>query len=243
MTVTEAWEALGAIVASSPDPLSSIEPVHAYLCDPDGRRRAEVERLGISWRAIDDFRPALPADVDELLDVSRLAAAWALGRVSAHEEGRWRPVVSGEALDPDAFERLTAEAIIGLIVSAERRVRIFSPYVDLEGVRPLTPALSAATMRGVSVSMGFRKDADQTGAIEFLRTSIAEQGVSRLFSAQAFGSRGFAHLKLVLADGHTAYIGSANMTHAGLTRNYELGAIVTGREVQVFESFLDHVGA
>jgi phosphatidylserine/phosphatidylglycerophosphate/cardiolipin synthase-like enzyme len=47
------------------------------------------------------------------------------------------------------------------------------------------------------------------------------------------------HLKLLTVDGDAAYIGSANMTFAGMTTNFEVGALVEGSAVVAFETLVD----
>ena len=55
------------------------------------------------------------------------------------------------------------------------------------------------------------------------------------------GDQSFPHLKLLVVDGVRAYIGSANLTYAALTTNYEVGALVDGDAVHVYERLLDEV--
>jgi phosphatidylserine/phosphatidylglycerophosphate/cardiolipin synthase-like enzyme len=57
----------------------------------------------------------------------------------------------------------------------------------------------------------------------------------------SFSGDQFPHLKLLIVDGVRAYIGSANITYAGLTKNYEVGALVDGTAVEVYELLLDEV--
>ena len=50
----------------------------------------------------------------------------------------------------------------------------------------------------------------------------------------------FSHLKVMVVDSSSAYVGSANLTAAGLGgRNLELGVVVRGRRVRVIETILD----
>jgi phosphatidylserine/phosphatidylglycerophosphate/cardiolipin synthase-like enzyme len=51
----------------------------------------------------------------------------------------------------------------------------------------------------------------------------------------------FPHLKLLTADGAAAYIGSANMTFAGMTTNFEVGALVEGAAVVAYETLFDEL--
>jgi phosphatidylserine/phosphatidylglycerophosphate/cardiolipin synthase-like enzyme len=50
----------------------------------------------------------------------------------------------------------------------------------------------------------------------------------------------FAHLKVMVVDASIAYVGSANITAAGLAgRNLELGVLVRGAQVAVIDRILD----
>jgi phosphatidylserine/phosphatidylglycerophosphate/cardiolipin synthase-like enzyme len=50
----------------------------------------------------------------------------------------------------------------------------------------------------------------------------------------------FAHLKVLVTDGSSGYIGSANITGAALAgRNLELGVLVRGRQVGIIDRVLD----
>ena len=51
----------------------------------------------------------------------------------------------------------------------------------------------------------------------------------------------FPHLKLLTADGAYAYIGSANMTFAGMTTNFEVGALVEGDAVLAYEALVNEL--
>ncbi|KWX10615.1 hypothetical protein TR74_02570, partial [Carbonactinospora thermoautotrophica] len=47
------------------------------------------------------------------------------------------------------------------------------------------------------------------------------------------------HAKLVLADRHTALLGSANLTGRGLTHNLEVGVLLRGREAARLAAHFD----
>ena len=49
------------------------------------------------------------------------------------------------------------------------------------------------------------------------------------------------HAKVLLADDQTAYIGSANMTHASLFRSMELGTFLQGNSVKILARVLDAI--
>jgi phosphatidylserine/phosphatidylglycerophosphate/cardiolipin synthase-like enzyme len=47
-----------------------------------------------------------------------------------------------------------------------------------------------------------------------------------------------SHAKVIAADGLRAYLGSANMTSAGYSRQFEIGAEVSGDQVREIEEIL-----
>lgn len=134
------------------------------------------------------------------------------------------------------------QLVASLVVAADKRIRLFTPFLDARGVEPLAFALAAATKRGVDVCVGYRAEADRTHAIERLVDTVQTDGDSSRCTVIPFsGNQSFPHLKLLVVDGVRAYIGSANLTYAALTTNYEVGALVSGDAIQVYEHLLDEV--
>jgi len=106
----------------------------------------------------------------------------------------------------------------------------------------LVDAIVSATDRDVNVELFNPQSwAPAEGAIASLTDAIAERGNPEMFHlVHVVNDAPFAHLKVMVVDGTMAYIGSANITAAGLAgRNLELGVLVHGNEVQVIESVLD----
>ena len=79
------------------------------------------------------------------------------------------------------------------------------------------------------------------GALHELRATIARDGDSANLSVAALRDDApWAHLKALTSDSRAAYIGSANVTGAGLAGpNLELGILVRGPAVAVVERVLD----
>jgi phosphatidylserine/phosphatidylglycerophosphate/cardiolipin synthase-like enzyme len=78
-------------------------------------------------------------------------------------------------------------------------------------------------------------------ALDALRDTIRRSGsIARFSVARLRFDAPWAHLKVLTADTSSAYIGSANITGAGLTGdNLELGVLVRGPAVAVVERVLD----
>src|SRR5439155_13055330 len=103
-------------------------------------------------------------------------------------------------------------------------------------------ALAAATARGVTVEILLpTRSTHADDALDELESTIRRSGrlssfgISRLrFDAP------WAHLKVLTSDAVAAYIGSANVTGAGIAgHNLELGVLVRGATVRVVEQILD----
>src|SRR5206468_805262 len=125
----------------------------------------------------------------------------------------WQPVVTSGEVDAKGIDRMTAETMIGLIVGARSRLRIFSPFLDAPGLDVLAVALAAATRRGVHTAVGYARRGNRDNAIDQLEQRVRANGTSsRLQTVAIEGDRPFPHLKLIAADGERAYIGSANLT-------------------------------
>jgi phosphatidylserine/phosphatidylglycerophosphate/cardiolipin synthase-like enzyme len=133
--------------------------------------------------------------------------------------------------------------LVGLVSEAERSVRIVAPYVDETGLGIVAEVAAAATARGVVVEVfqQQRWKQPELDALWHLRDVVAEQGNSTRFTVAVLSADApFGHLKVVTADGATAYVGSANMTAAALMgRNIELGVLLRGSDVAVIERVLD----
>jgi phosphatidylserine/phosphatidylglycerophosphate/cardiolipin synthase-like enzyme len=230
----------GALLALAADPVAGVDRLVDYLVAPTEERASALRSLGLPPQVADDFRVILPREPDGIRRACELGAAWAVGRVSAAPGISWSPVVTGRDLDRNTFERQTAETLVGLIIGATSSIRLFTPFLDPTGVAVLAHALASATARGVYVSFGFRAAADRENAAAALIQEVATNGVPSLLTVVATpDTEAFPHLKVLAVDGRRAYIGSANFTYAALTYNVEVGALVEGEAVAVYERLLD----
>ena len=149
---------------------------------------------------------------------------------------------AGTASLPDGLRRTTGETLIGLASTADERIRLAAPYVDEPGITLLAEALAAATRRGVRVELFDPVDWEPArAAMTALRAAVASIGDDAgLRFVRALPDAPFAHLKVMTVDRSAAYIGSANITAAGLAgRNLELGVLVRGPQVAVIDDILD----
>ncbi|MQA87271.1 MAG: hypothetical protein GEV03_22250 [Streptosporangiales bacterium] len=235
--------ACGALLLAARDPINAAQTLVDYVRMRDGSARRALKRLGIVPQSVDDFRALFPSDAADLEASASCGAYWALGhRARPERPDRWFPVMSGTDLDRDTFDRRTGETLIGLIARARDRLRLFSAYVDGPGLRVLEPALAGATNRGISVDLVTVRRLERENAPEVLASLLDSDGDrSRLRLHRLEGMAWFPHLKLLTADSTAAYIGSANMTFAGMTTNFEVGALVEGAAVVAYETLVDEL--
>jgi phosphatidylserine/phosphatidylglycerophosphate/cardiolipin synthase-like enzyme len=155
--------------------------------------------------------------------------------------GRWALVAT---VPPDVAVRppmrRTAGVIVGQIERARRSLFLAAPFVDTSALRFLGPPLLAAAGRGVPVRM--LTSADSAPAVRELgerwpADSAGGPLVVATTPATALSTLG-SHAKVVVADGEHAYVGSANLTAAGLGRHVELGVEIEGVEVQELSRLL-----
>ena len=129
-----------------------------------------------------------------------------------------------------------------LVSRASSTLRLAAPFIDLPGISFLADALAAATARGAFVQILLpTRSTHANAALDQLGTTIRRDGNIDHYSV---GSLRFdapwAHLKVLSCDSAVAYIGSANVTGAGMTGpNLELGVLVRGPAVATVDRLLD----
>ena len=167
-----------------------------------------------------------------------------LGRRSVPAGEQWELVASlptGTVL-PTGLRRTTGETLVQLVTTAALRIRMVSPFIDLPGLSFLGDTLAAATARGVVLEVLLpTRSTHADEALADLRGTIQRGGDVRNFQVSRLRyDAPWAHLKVIAADSIAAYIGSANVTGAGMAGpNLELGVLVRGPTVAVVERMLD----
>lgn len=234
---------MGGVLYDTSDPIAAAEALFELISsgnpDPVGARAA-----GLEPALVESLRRRMPAERRSLELACAAGAGWVLGRRSAERGEQWEVVASlprGTAL-PDGVRRTTGETMIGLVSQAKRALRFTAPYIDNPGIGFLTDAVVAATLRGVIVELYEpRPWPPGKGATSALGEAVRGTGRPDHFHLVATAADApFAHLKVMVADGLTAYIGSANITAAALAgHNVELGVLVRGTQVAAIEKVLD----
>lgn len=236
-------ELLGGVLHDATDPYAAARELSTLLLaiQPD---RAAARRAGFDPDLVDVVRAKLAGDRDRIVMACTLGAAWMMGRRSVATPEPWDLVASlppGTRL-PAGLRRTTGETLMHLVVEATRTLRLVSPFIDRPGLDFLADALAAATLRGVCLEVLLpTRSTHAKDAIEELRRTIGEHGAPEKLAISALRTDApWAHLKVLTSDSTVAYIGSANVTAAGIAgHNLELGVLVRGPTVAVVEDLLD----
>ena len=121
-------------------------------------------------------------------------------------------------------------------------LRLAAPFIDQAAISFLADSLAAATARGVSLEVLLPTRSTHAGCrARRAGADHPRRGATSLASRVAAlrDDAPWAHLKVLTSDSIAAYIGSANVTGAGIGgHNLELGILVRGDAVAV-EEILD----
>lgn len=129
-----------------------------------------------------------------------------------------------------------------LVVQATASLRLAAPFIDSPGLTFISDALAAATMRGVAIEILLpTRSTHADDALRDFRFTVGRAGASEnLRISRLRFDAPWAHLKVVTSDSIAAYVGSANVTGAGIAgRNLELGVLIRGRQVAVVDQILN----
>ena len=233
---------IGGVLIASDDPRRTAAQLADLLLAPRLDRSA-ADRAGLEPDLVDVLRGRLGRESERIPALCQEAAAWVLGRRSIVAAQPWDLVASlpSSATLPAGLRRTTGETLIHLVVQARRTLRLAAPFIDQPGLSFVGDALAAATSRGVQLEILLpTRSTHADDAIDDLTATIGAQGRADNYSVSRLRDDApWAHLKVLTADSIAAYIGSANVTGAGLGgHNLELGVLVRGEPVAVVERIL-----
>lgn len=235
-------ELVGGVLVDCADPRASASDLSRILMAPRLDHAAAM-RAGLEPELVEVLRIRFANDHERIPTLCQEAAAWVLGRRSIASVEPWDLVASLPRTDlPEGLRRTTGETLIQLIVQATRTLRLAAPFIDQPGLSFMAEALAAATTRGVRIEILLpTRSTNADDALDDLTASIAVEGrAANLSVSRLRADAPWAHLKVLTSDSKAAYIGSANVTGAGLGgRNLELGVLVRGEPVTVVERVLD----
>jgi phosphatidylserine/phosphatidylglycerophosphate/cardiolipin synthase-like enzyme len=231
-------ELVGGVILDAPDPVRAARDLADLLTggSPRGSRFDPV--------LVDVLRNRLGRDRARIETACDLGAAWVKGRRSVTSVEPWELVASlpGGTPLPSGLRRTTGETLVQLVVRAVRTLRLAAPFIDQTAMSFLADSLAAATARGVSLEVLLPTRSTHAGpALGGLERVIEREGDVRRFSVASLRDDApWAHLKVLSSDATAAYIGSANVTRAGIAGgNLELGILVRGSAVATVEQVLD----
>ncbi len=128
---------------------------------------------------------------------------------------------------PDSEWRANRQLYFAMIVSAQHRVRLQSPFFILDAT--ITEALTSAALAGVDVEVmvGARGEGWNQAPYRAANTYIAEVAAAgaRIYLYE----KGYLHAKTIVIDGEVCSIGSANLDIRSFSINYELNAVIYDR--------------
>ena len=205
------------------------------------KAKARAQDAGTSWRDTDmQLQGPVVAELQKLF-----LAAWASQKGEPLEVRHWFPeprsvgkdVVRAIGSSPEEPFSLIYATLLSAIGSAETSVLLTNAYFAPDP--QLMAALKAAVARGVQVRLILPSQTDSQLVFHAGRSHYDEllrAGV------QIYERRGrVLHSKTALIDGVWATVGSTNLDWRSFLHNYEINAVVLGREFgqQVADMF-DH---
>lgn len=125
---------------------------------------------------------------------------------------------------PDSQWQAIRQLYFAMIVSAQSRVRLQSPYFILDAT--ISEALKAAALAGVAVEVMISaiNDGPNKAPVWAANTYLAEVAAAgvQVYLYQL----GYLHAKTLSIDGEVCSIGSANLDIRSFSINYELNAVI-----------------
>jgi phosphatidylserine/phosphatidylglycerophosphate/cardiolipin synthase-like enzyme len=136
-------------------------------------------------------------------------------------------------------------ALYELIQDAEQELVIMTPYWSTLGVEELLRHVTRDSMRGVRVWIMTQPSTnlafDALLAVNELRSSLASRS-ARVTVHSPHDENGqvpLLHAKVLVRDGIEAYVGSANVSAAGVEHSFELGVRLHGSAAQGVKAWVD----
>jgi len=236
-------ELVGGVLYGSVDPRKAASRLAKLLLAPNTGRQDAVQ-ADLNPELVDVLRVRFAGDLGRVPAACQEGAAWVLGRRSVDLEEPWDLVASlpSNTVLPSGLHRTTGETLMQLVIEARKSLKLAAPYIDRAGLSFLGEALAAATTRGVVLEILLpTRSTHADDALSDLEQTIRRNGSIDHFRVSRLRlDAPWAHLKVMTSDSAAAYIGSANITGAGLAGpNLELGVLVRGRNVPAIEQVLD----
>lgn len=129
--------------------------------------------------------------------------------------------------------RQTAGVLLDLVDRATHEIWLAAPFVDAHAVDFLAESLLGAGRRSVSVAIVTSpgQSAHFVRLAQRWNANAPVRGRLRVCEVQTHLSSLGSHAKVIVIDAEYGYVGSANLTAAGLGRHVEIGVEVAGPQV------------
>jgi hypothetical protein len=147
----------------------------------------------------------------------------------------WAPVATlpsqlRDLLRPPSM-RQTAGVLLELIDGSREEVQLAAPFVDPHAVGFLMGSLVAAGRRGVDVTVMTSAGQGSWFGELTTRWRVDPHARLRIVEVRTDLSPLGSHAKVLVVDKKRGYVGSANLTAAGLGRHIEIGVELAGSQV------------
>ena len=193
-----------------------------YYLDGDYLGKWRDEHLRLEGDIVADLQRLFIADWarcrGEVLDIRRHTAA---------HDIRQRLAIQLAWAQEGASRLTLAEAFAAAITRARETVRVSSPYFMPPTL--LLDALRLAAHSGVRVQVMIPTNSD-SAFTDLISDSYVEDLLEAGVELYRY-ENGFLHAKLLIVDGHTASVGTANMDYRSLLDNLEVTAFIYDQKV------------
>lgn len=147
------------------------------------------------------------------------------------------PVEAGEAYlpvqiltsGPDSEWRAIRQLYFAMILSAQRRVRLQSPFFILDAT--IAEALKAAALSGVEVEVMVSARGEGLNQAPYWAAYTYMAEVAAAGVRVHLYDQGYLHAKTIAVDGEVCSIGSANLDIRSFSINYEINAVLYDAEL------------
>lgn len=195
--------------------------LHQLVTTPAAR--AALDRLIAAWR-----QTGISGDV-----LAGILVGAAYARQQAQRESSVELVWTGPTT-PFVATRRTEQVLLDLIHHAQTDLFLVS-FVAYD-VSSVVDALNAATARGIEVRILLETSTSQGGSlfvdpVATMRRCVPSAALYVWIDRPAPFTEGRVHAKVAVADGHTAFLTSANLTGHALEKNMEAGVVISGGHV------------
>jgi cardiolipin synthase len=195
--------------------------LHQLVTTPAAR--AALDRLIAAWRQTE-----ISGDV-----LAGILVGAAYARQQVQRESSVELVWTGPTT-PFVATRRTEQVLLDLIHRAQSDLFLVS-FVAYD-VSSVVDALNAAAARGIEVRILLETSASQGGSLSIdpvatMRRCVPSAALYVWTDRPAPFAEGRVHAKVAVADGHSAFLTSANLTGHALEKNMEAGVVISGGHV------------